>query len=267
MSLPRFFSRQPLPQHITANEFVKVSEAVANHMRALRLQLEAQIVLFDGSGFEYRGCVKDIWSRRGEAVVQLLSKETKAAKVLPAFTVTAAIGIHNRIDFAIEKCTELNVGAIQPLMLRRTEGKWNASRVESKTEHWQNIAIRAAEQSGRVTVPAVLKPVTLEQLLPLQPPGIGAVLHPQAKETLPAWANTLARNAQCNDSVAPHHAVLFSGPEGGFTDAELQSLFHHGITAVSFGPLVLRAETAPMAALAALWSVQGLQPSSTTKLE
>jgi 16S rRNA (uracil1498-N3)-methyltransferase len=143
------------------------------------------------------------------------------------------------MDYVVQKATELGVSAVQPVLVERSVVKLDDERARKKTQHWQGIAISSAEQSGRSIVPEVHAPVTLDECLAAKDPTtVGLILHPGSH---PSIATLLADQ---------ENIILFTGPEGGFTDREYESAVTEGFLPVAIGPRVLRSETAPVAALA-----------------
>jgi 16S rRNA (uracil1498-N3)-methyltransferase len=161
--------------------------------------------------------------------------------------VTLAVGMpaNERMDWLVEKATELGVSTLQPLHSERTVMRLEGDRAERKREHWQAQAVAAAEQCGRTRVPQVRPVRRLAEWL--AEPGLPAerwVLSPQAQQTL-------------QRPFAGASVVVLSGPEGGLSATEEAAALAAGFIAVQLGPRVLRAETAPLAVLAWLGLQQG----------
>jgi 16S rRNA (uracil1498-N3)-methyltransferase len=157
-----------------------------------------------------------------------------------------AVGMpaNERMDWLVEKAAELGVAGIQPLLAERSVLRVAGERAAKKQAHWQAIAIAACEQCGRNRVP-VIAPV-LELARWCADPGLPSL---RLALSLAPDARPLARVV----AQAPAEPVLLlSGPEGGLSPAELGMLASRGFLPASLGPRVLRADTAPLAALAAL---------------
>jgi 16S rRNA (uracil1498-N3)-methyltransferase len=162
---------------------------------------------------------------------------------LAEITLVLAIFKFDRMEWAIEKCTELGVAQIVPVIARRTDSHLAAASAK-RAERWQRIARQAAEQSRRATPPQIAAPIKLAEALNL-PAALRIVLAESEEQTL------------LLDVVKPHTAegvVLAVGPEGGWTEGELQSFRQSGWTSASLGNTILRAETAAMAATAVVVS-------------
>lgn len=206
-------------------------------MQVLRLQPGDALTLFDGSGPEWRAEVTAMG--RSEVRVNLIDAEQPQRELARAVTLAVVMPANDRMDFLVEKATELGAVALQPLMGERSVLRLAGERADKKRAHWQGVAIAAAEQSGR-TVPLRVEPV---QTLPAWLAGLPA---PADDE----WRGLLSpRAAQPLASLAPSRALFLSGPEGGLSDAEEAAAHAHGFVAVTLGPRVLRADTAPLAVL------------------
>jgi 16S rRNA (uracil1498-N3)-methyltransferase len=158
--------------------------------------------------------------------------------------IVQAISRGERMDQTLQKCTELGVTAFQPLFSERVEVRPRAEKLARRLEHWQGVVVSACEQSGRAVIPVVLAPLDFGDWLDLSDAGRRLILEPGAE-------TPLAR-------VKLHGQVqLVVGPEGGFSDLELELARSHGVEAVSLGPRVLRTETAAPAAVAVLQALAG----------
>jgi 16S rRNA (uracil1498-N3)-methyltransferase len=177
---------------------------------------------------------------------------------------------NDRMDWLVEKATELGVASIQPLMSERSVLRLKDERATKKQAHWQAVAVSACEQCGGNRVPVVHAVQTLDAWLRASPLPEGckrAVLSLSAgSQPLPqVWAGWAARSGkgadrQPNEPNGPDElgrpqVAVVLGPEGGWSPAEEQALLSAGATPVSLGPRVLRSETAAVASLAMLASL------------
>ena len=162
-----------------------------------------------------------------------------ATQTATPITLLLAIFKFDRMEWAIEKCTELNVTTIVPVIARRTE-KYLALAADKRAERWRRIAREASEQSRRITPPEIADPVKLAETLKVKA-GLRIVL---AETELEIGLNELLRSRE-TESIA-----LAIGPEGGWTEDELRSFASSQWIAASLGETILRAETAAIAALA-----------------
>ncbi|MBT9499959.1 MAG: 16S rRNA (uracil(1498)-N(3))-methyltransferase [Burkholderiaceae bacterium] len=222
--------------------------SAARHAQVLRLQPGAELTLFNGLGGEWAATVTRMG--RSEVEVMLGAHDAVERELPQAITLALAMPANDRMDFLVEKATELGVTAIQPLMSERSVLRLAAERAEKKINHWQGVAIAACEQSGRTRVPQVAPVRTLAQWLagPEMPAGNQRrwLLSPTAARPLPE----LMQQAGIS-------TLVLSGPEGGLSPAEEEAARARGFEAASLGPRILRADTAPLAVLAWL----GLQTS------
>ncbi|NQV70739.1 MAG: 16S rRNA (uracil(1498)-N(3))-methyltransferase [Pseudohongiella sp.] len=153
----------------------------------------------------------------------------------------------DRMDFAIQKSTELGVSEITPLYTEHGEVKLKADRLEKKLQHWRKIAINASEQSGRLEIPEIHTPSPLAEWQQGLDAGFSLMLDPSGEDKLPL--NTAALQFE--------QVNLLIGPEGGFSATEIHSARNQGLVIVALGTRILRTETAPIAALAILQHLYG----------
>lgn len=225
----------------------------ARHVQVRRAQPGDALVLFDGRGGEWAAEVRHMG--RQQVTVQVMAHS--AVDREPALGVTLAVGMpaNDRMDWLVEKATELGVAMVQPLMTDRSVLRLDGERAQRKRDHWQGIAVAASEQSGRTRVPVVAPVLALGPWLAGLGGGIGiggdggsgGDGH-SARWLLSPGSGPLAPRAPVRPSAG---AVLaLSGPEGGLSPAEEALAQAHGFEAISLGPRVLRADTAPLALLA-----------------
>ncbi len=215
--------------------------------RVLRLKAGAPLVVFDGAGHEHAATLA---TPRGESVEVLVGAARVAQPVSPlAITLAQGVSRGERMDYALQKATELGVGQIAPLFCERSVVKLDGAQAERKLEHWRGVAIAAAEQCGRADLPELLAPRRLADHLAASRSAGSAllrlVLDPQATLTPRQLAAGIAS------------VEILIGPEGGLTDEELQLARLAGYTGLRLGPRVLRTETAAAAAIAALQTLHG----------
>lgn len=247
---PRFYCPQPLAPGLT----LELPDGAARHVQVLRLQPGAAITLFGATsaepvGGEYAATVTAMG--RQSVQVQVGAHTPIERETDRALHLVVGIPANERMDWLVEKATELGVASIQPLMTERTVVRLDAQRGQKKLAHWQSIAVAACEQCGRNRVPVVHEPLLLARWIDLQraasaaPDGARLVLSLQAGcRDLREWQTQLA-NPSC--------AVTFlCGPEGGLSAAEETRVLAAGYQPVSLGARVLRSETAALAALTLL---------------
>jgi len=207
----------------------------ARHVQVLRLQPGDPLTLFDGRGGEYEAVVEHM----GRSEVRVEVREHRAVECENAVAVHLALGMpaNERMDWLVEKATELGVTSIQPLLAERSVLRLAGERAEKKQAHWQAVAIAACEQCGRNRVPVVHAVQPVQGWLPKAPAG---------------FVLSLRAGTQALKAGGAAEVTLLSGPEGGFAPAEEDAALARGWQPVHLGPRILRAETAPLAALALL---------------
>lgn len=236
--MPRFFCPAPL----ASGARIELPPGAARHVQVLRLQPGATLTLFNGAGGEFAATV----IRMGRSDVQVeIGAHAGVEREAPR-EVHLAIGMpaNERMDWLVEKATELGVTSLQPLLAERSVLRLKGERADKKRAHWQGIAVAACEQCGRNRVPEVREVITLNDWLQ-HTPAIGARL----LLSLQAGSQPLA---QAMTAVPHGPATFLSGPEGGLSLAEETTALAQGFLPVTLGLRTLRAETAPLAALAAL---------------
>ena len=230
------------PVPLTVGQTLVLPPATARHVQVLRLQPGQALTLFNGRGGEYPATV----TRMGRSDVEVVVDTHHAVERESAGEVHLAVGMpaNDRMDWLVEKATELGVTGIQPLMTAHSVLRLKADRAEKKQAHWQSIAVAACEQCGRNRVPVIHPVQELTDWLsqPLAPDSaLRAVL------SLAPGAQPLHRGGLLAGAGG---AVWFlSGPEGGLSDAEDALARQRGWVPVTLGHRVLRAETAALAAL------------------
>lgn len=241
MRLTRVFVDSPL----APDADVRLPDAAANHVgRVLRLRAGAAIVAFDGSGNDYR-C--EILAVRGDEVRVRVGPRSPGLPESPLrITLVQAVSRGERMDWTLQKATELGVRTIVPVLSARSVVRLDDSQAEKKLRHWQAIVAGASEQCGRSVVPEIRQPQELSRYLASSPrEGQRFVLSPTGPASLAGLA-----------SLGPRVELLI-GPEGGLDDAELERAATSGYAPVRLGPRVLRTETAGIVALTVLQATWG----------
>ena len=240
--MARFYC--PLP--LVTGQVVDLPPTAARHVQVLRMQPGHTLTLFNGEGGEFSAEVQHM----GRSDVRVVVGAHRHLECEAAVQVHLAVGMpaNERMDWLVEKATELGVHRITPLMTERSVIRLTGERAEKKQAHWQAVAASASEQCGRNRVPAIDIPERLDAWLArqtLQADVVHAVL---SLHTSTQSLKTLRAGA----AETPAAWVLLNGPEGGLTDAEDAAARAKGFAAVSLGERVLRAETAALGALALL---------------
>jgi 16S rRNA (uracil1498-N3)-methyltransferase len=235
MRLTRVFTPGPLAN----NQTVELTPVAANHVaKVLRARVGEIINVFDGAGHEFRASIQTI---KGKSVVVVLGTAVTGTSESPLnIVLTQGISRGERMDWVVQKATELGVAAIVPVITARSVVKLDKQQAAKKYEHWRNIVIGACEQCGRNLLPQLAQPLSLPQHLSSRSDStLRLVLDPTAPQSL--------------SHLQPVRTIeLLIGPEGGLDDDELAGAKHAGFIAVKLGPRVLRTETAAIVALAVL---------------
>jgi 16S rRNA (uracil1498-N3)-methyltransferase len=238
--MARFYC--PLP--LISGQVVDLPPTAARHVQVLRMQPGHSLTLFNGEGGEFSAEVQHM----GRSDVRVVVGEHRAVECEAAVQVHLAVGMpaNERMDWLVEKATELGVHRITPLMTERSVIRLTGERAEKKQAHWQAVAASASEQCGRNRVPLIDAPERLDAWLAKQTAQVDAV-----RCVLSLHASTQPLTA-LRANVAQKSWVLLNGPEGGLTHAEDAAARAKGFVALSLGERVLRAETAALGALALL---------------
>lgn len=242
MRIPRIHTDQPLRPGLT----VLLPEQAGEHVaRVLRLDHGHPLVLFNGDGCEYDARLAGLAKRAVTAEVTGV-REIKRESTLD-LTLAQGVARGEKMDWILQKATELGVARIAPLITDRTEVRLDEERAERRVAHWRQVIASACEQSGRTELPEIAPPRKLADWLAAlgNIPATRLVLLPEG-ELAPRTLGPL-----------PHGVILVVGPEGGFSEHDEAMLRHAGFRGLRLGPRILRTETAGITALAALQTVAG----------
>ena len=223
-------------------------QAAAHAARVLRLRSGDFLTLFNGDGQDYPAELVEVDARAVRA--RVLAAQPPANESPLRIVLAQALARGEKMDWIVQKATELGAAAIVPLLTERSEVKLDDARGAKRVAHWRAVAISACEQSGRATIPSIDAPRPLETWLASRPADSDAmrlVLHPGSGGVRP---REMKLTAPCEVSLAV-------GPEGGFGERDLAALRDAGFRALSLGPRILRTETAGLAAIAALQALYG----------
>ena len=237
MRLSRFFIDAPLSlgQH-------ELPEAQAHYIgRVLRHAVGDAVQLFDGSGQEYLGELIEV----GKKSVRVELRESIAGLAESPLRIHLGQGLSRgeRMDWAIQKATELGASEITPIVSARCEVRLKDERADKRMAHWRQVAISACEQCGRSVLPVIHAPVSLAEWQAHVQAELKLVLHP------------IAAPLQSHDK--PNSLAFLVGPEGGLSEAEVDQAKAVGFHAARLGPRVLRTETAPVVALSVAQQLWG----------
>jgi 16S rRNA (uracil1498-N3)-methyltransferase len=269
-------SRVHLARTLAAGSEAVLDESASTHVaRVLRLKAGAQLVLFDGSGADYAGRIVAI--TRDGVRIEVGARSDGLAESPLAVTLAQGVSRGERMDWTLQKATELGVRRIVPVIAARSVVRLDERQATAKHRHWRAIVTAACEQSGRSVLPELVSPLALATWL-AQPRGNGPRLRldPTAPGSLAEIdATPNSRTNLQNGSAAvelkeastvgqkqvpavvelnqsPTAVELLVGPEGGLDVEEIRAAETAGFVPVRLGPRVLRTETAGVVALAVL---------------
>ena len=213
----------------------------SRHIQVLRLQPGAAITLFDGLGGEYEACILQMG--RHTVAVRIDSHQTLERESAVYSHIVIGMPANERMDWLVEKATELGVARITPLMTAHGVLRLDGERAHKRQLHWLGIAQAACAQSGRNTLPQIDVPQSWSAWLSTLPQD----------DSGSRWMLSLsAASTPMNALAQTQRVVLLSGPEGGLSREEETQALERGFLPVRLGARVLRAETAPLAVLS-LW--------------
>ncbi len=216
----------------------------ADHVvRVLRLRAGAELLLFDGTGGQFRAALERV--RRSSVEARLLEHLTGEVESPLATVLVQGVSRGERMDYTLQKAVELGVWRVVPVFTERSMVALRGERLAQRQRHWEAVTIAACEQSGRNRLPVLESAASYAEWLDRPPQGQRLVLDPRAT----AGIGSMPRP----DGVV----TLVIGPEGGLTQEELAGALRAGCLGVRLGPRVLRTETAAVAALAALQTLWG----------
>ncbi len=242
MRIPRIY----FPGHLEPGVEYDLSPEQIHYLRnVLRLTLDRPLQVFDDAGREYQASLlvprpRHMRIRVGDFVPLPTRESPLHIWLYPALTQTL------KMDWIIEKATELGVLGIRPVRAQRSQARLPAGREPARIAHWKSIAQSAAAQCGRTRVPVCTSPLSWEECLALDTGSDSRfILSPDASEHLGAYTPP---------STSIH---ILAGPEGGFTHEECQQASQAGYLAIRLGPRTLRTETAPLVALSVIQALWG----------
>ncbi|WP_027996734.1 16S rRNA (uracil(1498)-N(3))-methyltransferase [Simplicispira psychrophila] len=233
---------------------IELPVGAARHVQVLRLQPGDGITLFgDHAGGEWEASITHMG--RSSVRVQPTAHHAIEREAPRAIHLLAGITANERMDWLVEKATELGAASITPLLAEHSVLKLKGERADKKWAHWQAVAVAACEQCGRNRIPLIRPALRLADWLAAHPAALAAAPADNTAVTTRLLLSLRPGTQSLHSATAATGSgpVLFlSGPEGGLSNAEEALALQHGFTPVTLGSRVLRAETAPLAALAAL---------------
>ncbi len=238
MRISRVYFAAPLELSHAISLPAETSHYLSN---VLRLGIDDKLLLFNETSGEFLARVNKVGKK--EVGIELLEQQRSPAinsdKVTLVINLFLGLSRGDRMDFAVQKSTELGVTEISPIYTGRGEVKLKAARVEKKLQHWRKIAISACEQSGWLDIPVINSPSLLHDMATPSDDTVKFMLDPGGCDLWPA-------------TVSGNSIALLIGPEGGFSSTEIEWAREQHFKVISLGSRILRTETAPIAVLVIL---------------
>ncbi|MDE1464219.1 16S rRNA (uracil(1498)-N(3))-methyltransferase [Spartinivicinus poritis] len=222
---------------------IELSESAAAHIgRVLRMKPDQNLTVFNGEGISYQTTIIEVTKKH---VSVKLEYDNTTNVESPLYThLGQSLSRGERMDYAIQKATEMGISEITPLFSERCEVKLAGDRIKKRMAHWQQVIISACEQCGRSRLPIINPPQTLDNWVRQVQADQKLVLHHRTEQTLQAMSQ-------------PTSVAVLIGPEGGLSSNEIQLAEQQCFSPLALGPRVLRTETAPIAVLTLLQAQWG----------
>ncbi|MBN1353516.1 MAG: 16S rRNA (uracil(1498)-N(3))-methyltransferase [Candidatus Omnitrophica bacterium] len=236
------------PENINGN-FIHINGQEAKHiLKVMRLAEDDKVVVFDGTGREYAGFIKEIRPSGGintkSVIIEIVSTKTPKEDKFPEITLAQCVPKREKMDYIVEKTTELGVSAIIPLVSERTVVDISGKKAADKRARWERIAVEAAKQCGRTDVPEI------KNVQKLSCAQGGA-----SDYDLALMACLREDTLQIRDAISGFTGgkiIVFIGPEGDFTPGEIKTAEETNCRLISLGKRVLKSDTAPIYAISVL---------------
>jgi 16S rRNA (uracil1498-N3)-methyltransferase len=226
---------------------VRITGALLQHLRqSLRLQPGETLSVTDDRGIRYRTEVAEVTS--GALIGRILDQTPAPVRTGGSTVLAQALLKGEKMDWVIQKGTELGVERIVPILAGHSVVKPRADRIEHQRARWQRIALEAAQQSERWSVPVIDEPQTVTQFL---------ITSKNARAKILLAERSHGASLSRLPLPADGEIWLLIGPEGGWEKEEMRQAIEKGFTPVTLGPRILRAETAAIAAMTLLQSRLG----------
>jgi len=231
---------------LTPGSIIELPPDTASHVaKVLRARSGDELIVFNGDGREFKGSIEVV---RGSRVSASIGESRPVDRESPlAITLVQCVPRGDRMDFIIQKATELGVARIVPMLSQRSVVRLDKSQAESKALHWRAVAVSACEQCGRNRLPAIDAAQPLLNYLADSAANTGPRL--VFEPALAQHDAAEARSPRGAADVAVTDAEIAIGPEGGFAADELEAFRIAGFSQVALGPRILRTETAAIAAV------------------
>ena len=241
--MPRFFVEK---ESVLADKIVIGGEDAKHISLSLRARVGEKITACDGNGIDYECEISDI--TKNEVTLSILEEKASEAEPDVEVTLYQALVKSDKFDFIVQKCTELGVSKIVPVVTERCISRPDEASLNKKVQRWNKIAKEAAMQSGRGRIPVIEDAVSFDKALDEIKIADCGFLCYEAQPHMPINEIWLS----CKKKANIKNVSFLVGPEGGISDAEAAKTSQSGVYAASLGPRILRAETAPLCVMSAV---------------
>lgn len=239
MTLPRVF----VTTKLASKQEIILDTNISNHLlQVLRLKVNDPLKVFNDTGGEFSAIITAINKHHATVLIKEFVQCNRESPL--QIHLGQGISRGEKMDFTVQKAVELGVNTITPLFTKYCNVKLNSERLENRLQHWQGVAISAAEQSGRCYVPKILPAQTLQDWF-AKTTGLCLILDPRATNKL------------SDIKEHPSSITILVGPEGGLSDTEIILAKQNNFLPIKFGPRILRTETAALAAISVLQAKWG----------
>ena len=229
------------PELIQGNQVFFPADLAHQLQRVLRVRVGEHVMILDNKGVAYEVEVSRYERRAAQGTVVTTAKAE--GDPVTRITLYVALMKGKKIEFVLQKGTELGVARFVPMVTRRSVVSSLRDLNDVRLDRWEAIVREAAEQSGRALLPTVSEPVMLEAAL--------SEAREQESFALMAWEEAHGLTLRKALEPRPAHIALFIGPEGGFDASEARQAEAYGVKVITLGPRILRAETAALAVVTA----------------
>lgn len=238
-NLSRFF----VPGHSVDGNVISVTGEEAHHIAdVMRLKVKDKVITFDGTGKEYIGVIKEVGKK--SVIIEVTDTRNAPKAKAPRITLVQAIPKREKIEYLIEKATELGVGSIVPVFTERTIPDWDDEKKASRVIRWRKIAREASKQCGRLDIPNIPDIAQFSDIINDQKLSGLKLIAALADDTEPI--------SRVLKDFKGDNILIAIGPEGDFTPDEVKGAVGRGFKPVSLGLRVLKSDTAGLFALSAI---------------
>jgi len=236
-------SRFYAPRENIKGDIIDISGREAKHiLNVMRLKEDDKVVVFDGTGKEYTGFIRKAGT--GSLTVEVVETRMPKKEILPRITLAQCIPKKQKMDYIVEKATELGVSEIIPIISERVIVKLESDKAQTRIERWQKIALEASKQCGRTEIPKINEIEKFYKTLDCVNNYDIALLASLGTDAIPL--------EKAVSHIQAGRIIFFIGPEGDFTHEEITMAKDTNCRFVSLGKRVLKSDTAPLYVLSVL---------------